>query len=122
VGAGIGAGEPHLDVAGRQLGGDLDGDLREEVEQLQPQIRRERLAEAARDLGGALVAEVGEPLQVFLDSLEHDCQIHLDITMTSPEASVNCQNDAARVLVRLVPVSPIPEYAEPGAIQSVTGG
>ena len=38
----------------------------------------------------ALVAELREPLQVFLDPLEHDGQIHGDITMTSSVASVKC--------------------------------
>src|SRR4029077_19546548 len=78
---GLLAGEANLDVAGGQLGGELHGGLREQIEQLQPQIRRQSLAEAARDLGGALVAEVGEALQVFLDPLEYDRQIHDDITM-----------------------------------------
>ena len=67
------------------------GRLREEVEQLQPQVRAERLAEAPRDLRRALVAELGEPLQVFLEPLEHDGQIHDDITMTSLTTSVKCQ-------------------------------
>ena len=114
-------------MAGGQLGGELDGDLREEVEQLQPQIRGERLAEAARDLGGALIAEVGEPCRSSWIPFEHDGQIHDDSTMTSQVASVNCQNDAVEAeesdaLARLLAVPPIPEYAEPGAVQSVTGG
>ena len=40
-----------------------------------------------------VVDPAGEPLQVFLDSLEHDCQIHDDSTMTSQMASVKCQSD-----------------------------
>ena len=65
--------------------------LGEEVEQLQPQVRAERVAEPPGDLGGALVAELCEALQVFLEPFEHDRQIHDDITMTSPMASVKCQ-------------------------------
>ena len=63
--------------------GSFDGGLREQVEQLQAQVRSERLAEAAGDLGRALVTEVGETLQVFLEPVEYNGQIHRDITMTS---------------------------------------
>ena len=37
-----------------------------------------RVAEAACDLGGALVAELCEPLQIFLQPFQHDRQIHDD--------------------------------------------
>ena len=76
-------GEPHLDVAGGQLRVELERGLREQVEQLQPQIRAERLAEAPGDLRRPLVAELGEAVQVFLEPFEDDGQIHDDITMTS---------------------------------------
>jgi hypothetical protein len=56
-------------VAGGQFRVELEGGLREEVEQLQPQIRAERFAEAPRDLGRPLVAEVGESLQIMMMSL-----------------------------------------------------
>ena len=52
------------------------GRLREQVEQLQPQVRAERLAEPPRDLRRPLVAEVGESLQVFLQPFQHNGQIH----------------------------------------------
>src|SRR5581483_11720454 len=80
---GLLAGEAHLDVAGGQLGRELHGRLREEVEQLEPEARADRLGEAPRDLRRALVAELRQPLQVVLESLEHDRQIHRDITLTS---------------------------------------
>ena len=66
-----------------QLRVELDGRLREQIEQLQPEVRAERLADPAGDLRGALVAELGEPAEVFLQPFEDDGQIHRDITMTS---------------------------------------
>ena len=65
-------GEADLDVAGRELRVELDGRLGEEVEELQPKVRSEGLAEAPGDLRGALVAELGEPLEVFLEAFEDD--------------------------------------------------
>src|SRR5205823_14036813 len=85
------SGEADLDVAGGQLRVELDGRLREQVEQLQPQVRAERLTEPPGHLCRPLVPELGEALQVFLEPFQHDRQIHRDITMTSVSASVKCR-------------------------------
>src|SRR6476660_839624 len=53
-----------------------------------PEGSLEGSSTAACDLGRLLVAELGQPLQVFLDPLEHDRQVHGDITMTSLLVSV----------------------------------
>src|SRR6185437_5393339 len=50
---------------------------------LQAQVRAEHVAEAAGHLGHPLVAELGRRLQVVLEPVEHDRQIHDDIIMTS---------------------------------------
>ena len=42
-----------------------------------------RRFEALGDLRGALVAQFGEPLEVLLEPVENDRQIHRGITMTS---------------------------------------
>ena len=62
--------EADLDVAGGQLGGELDGRLREQVEQLEPEARADRVGEASRDLLDAFVAELGEVLEVVLDAVQ----------------------------------------------------
>ena len=81
-------------MAGGKLRGELHRDLREQVEQLQPEVRRERLAEAVRDLRGTFVAQLGEPAQVLLEPFENDRQVHDDITLTSQTLSVKCYRDA----------------------------
>src|SRR5205823_8632397 len=90
---GLLAREAHLDVAGGQLRRELDRRLRQHVEQLQPQVRRKRVAEALGDLRRALVSQFGETLQILLQPLEDDRQVHCDITMTSQMGSVKCQSD-----------------------------
>src|SRR5690349_15745400 len=86
--------EADLDVAERELRVQLDRGLGEKLQELQPEVRAEGVAQAAGDLRRPLVAELGEPLEVFLQSFEDDCQIHRDITMTSSLASVKRQTDA----------------------------
>ena len=88
---GLLAGEAHLDVAGGQFRGELHRDLREQVEQLQPQVRGERVAEPLGDLHRALVPQLREPLEILLEPLEDDRQVHRDITMTSHMVSVKQQ-------------------------------
>src|SRR5215208_3180898 len=77
-----------LHVARRELRGHLHGGLRENVEELQPEVGAEDVGEAAGDCCGALVAKVGRGLQVFLERFEDQGQIHRDITMTSSLALV----------------------------------
>src|SRR5262249_11374986 len=62
---GLLAGQADLDVAGGELRGELERRLAEQVEQLQAQIRGERVAEPLGDPRGALVAELAEALQVL---------------------------------------------------------
>src|SRR5581483_10256513 len=57
--------QPNLDVARRELGRHLDRRLPEQVEELQAQVRGERLAQALGDLDRPLVAEPGDALQVL---------------------------------------------------------
>ena len=90
---GLLAREANLDVAGRELRVQLERGLGEEVEELQPQVRAERVAEPPCDLGGALVPELCEPLEILLQPFQYDRQIHDDVTMTSPAASVKHQGD-----------------------------
>ena len=85
---GLLAGEANLDVAGGQLRGQLHRRLREQVEQLQPQAGAECLGQPLRDLRRPLVAELSEVLEILLEALEHDGQIHDDVTMTSTTTSV----------------------------------
>jgi len=80
-------------VAGRQLRGQLDGRLREDVEQLEAQVGRERVTEPLGDLRRALVSQLGESLQVLLEPFEDDRQIYCDITMTSLLTLVKCHDD-----------------------------
>ena len=86
-------------MAGGQLRGQLHRSLREQVEQLQPQVGTERLGQALGDLHGPFVAELAEVLEVLLEAVEHDGQIHDDVTMTSNSTSVKhqlrCGNAAA---------------------------
>src|SRR5581483_10014949 len=89
--------EADLDVAGRELRGELDGSLRKQVEELEAQVRGERVAQPLRDLGRPLVTELREPLQVLLESFQDDRQVHCDITMTSLVQSVKCHQDAGMI-------------------------
>src|SRR3954465_3672700 len=86
--------EANLDVAGRELGVQLERRLGEEVEELQPQVRAEGLAEPPRDQRRALIPELRESLKILLQPLEYDGQIHDDVTMTSEMASVKQQTDS----------------------------
>ena len=56
-------------MAQRQLRRQLDGRLREHVEQLEPEARAERLRQPPRDLRRPLVSELGGSLQVVLERL-----------------------------------------------------
>src|SRR5581483_2385832 len=85
--------QPNLDVARGELCRNLDCRLGEQVEELQAEVRPERLGQALGDADRPLVAELGDALQVLLEPLEHDRQIHDDITMTSWMASVKCHRD-----------------------------
>jgi hypothetical protein len=85
--------QANLDVAGRKLRVQLQRGLGEEVEELQPEVRAERVPEPPGDLGGPLVAELGQPLEILLQPFEYDRQIHDDVTMTSSLASVKHQRD-----------------------------
>src|SRR5215210_995263 len=88
---GLLAREPHLDVTRGKLRRQLDGGLREDVEELQAQVRAQELGEPARDGARALVAQLGGGLQIVLERLEDERQIHRDITMTSHVALVKQQ-------------------------------
>jgi hypothetical protein len=98
---GLLAGEANLDVAGRQLRVELERGLREQVEELQAQVRAQCVAEPAGDLRRPFVAELGEALQVVLEPFEDDRQIPRDSTMTSLATSVKHQVD-----VLMLPVIP----------------
>src|SRR5262245_25687930 len=56
---GVLAREANLDVAGRELGRDLERGLREHVEHPEAERRAEHLAEAPGDAGGPLVTQLG---------------------------------------------------------------
>ena len=80
-------------MAGGELGRDLQRRLRQQVEDLEAEVGAEDVAEALGDLCRPFVSEVGDRLQVVAEAVDHECQIHDDITMTSLPMSVKCHQD-----------------------------
>jgi len=58
-----------------------------------PQTGAEDVAEPLGDLCRPFVSEVGDRLQVVAEDVDHNGQIHDDITMTSQTMSVKCHQD-----------------------------
>ena len=71
---GVATGETHLDAARVELAADLESGLAEQVEQMEVERRCERLAHAASELGGLLVAATRQPLPAPAGSPGHDCR------------------------------------------------
>ena len=75
---------------GGELGRNLERRLRQQVEDPESEAGAEDVAEPLGDLCRPFVSEVGDRLQVVAEAVDHECQIHDDITMTSQSMSVKC--------------------------------
>src|SRR5919197_353128 len=94
------AGEAHLDVPVRQLAGDLDRGLAEDVHQAEPEGWLQRRSDPASGISRRFIAHPGDGGKILLERLDEGRDVHArqyDITVMSCQAIYDaelCHRDA----------------------------